>query len=199
MTMHTLIMMILWGFTFLLLAGLFLTVFIIGRRSVRDNITKAIIFKRVGNRIRKLKGDLMEKPSSSGCRYKYGNDTIFVPKKYSEDFFECRRIIFINNLGQLVASPFGDDKPLSKTERSDLIYELFENKIGFDVIKAIKGNAKVGLLLVAIIAFVVGALAVSAYTQMSKTTKQMPSPATQEIAPEETSQGSIKIEPVGGE
>ena len=177
MNLYTLILIFLWAFIGLLIIGVFVLVFMYGRLTVKDNPNKALIFIKTGKHVSKpIKGYLVGQPSSSGCRYKYDNHDVFVPNKYGDIFYCSKRMLFINRIGQLVPMPFDDDVSMTDNEKAELIYELCASHIGADSIKALKGKQSFNIILVGVIAFVFGILAVVGYSYMSDTLAQQQSP-----------------------
>lgn len=173
-SVHTIITIIVWEFAIVFLAAIIFFAFLYGRSTIKDNPKKAYIFLATGRHISlPIKGDMIGKPTKAGTRYKYANnEIIFVPTNYGEKYIKCRRAIFISRYGQLIASPFDDDVSLSEDEKNDLIYDICESHIGSDVMRFIKGKGAVSIIIVAIIAFVIGAAIVIGFTQFQKVNQQ---------------------------
>ena len=70
-----------------------------------------------------------------------------MPKKYEENYYNNKRLIFLSKIGQLVSSPFQNDIDLAPSEREDLIYELIESHIGSDGMRALKGKSSINIIL----------------------------------------------------
>ena len=185
MNLYTLILIFLWAFVGLLIIGIFFLTFLYGRLTVKDNPNKAIIFIKTGRHVGKpIKGYIDGKSTNSGCKYKYNNNYIFVPHQYGDVFYCSKRLLFLNRKGQLIPMPFDDDLSLSEDEKAELIYELCESHIGADSIRALKGKQSFSIILIGVVAFVLGILAVISYTYISDVmaAQQIPSkpPTTQE-------------------
>lgn len=155
-------------FSVLVVFGILLSLFLFGRSTVKNNPNKAIVLVKNGNETKAYKGKLSEKPSNKGSRYTYDNRTVLVPASYGEVYHKNKRLIFINRLGQLIASPLENDIELSPDERDLLIYELVESNIGANIVHAIKGGKTMNVIIIGVIAFIIGILAVIGYNYMSK-------------------------------
>ena len=185
MTLQLLVLIFLWSFGVLLLCATFLTLYLLGRHSIRDNPNKALVFIKTGKHVsRPVRASLSGKPSKTGSRFKYGKNIVFVPTKYDDYFHCCRRMIFVSHVGQLIASPFGNDVELSSDERNELIYELCESHIGSDAMKAIRGKSATNIIVVAIIAFAIGAIIVFGVTQYQAQAGLTQTNTTQQTVPE---------------
>lgn len=170
MDMYILLLILLWGIGSILFIAFLLLIFLFGRHTVKDNPTKALIFLKTGKHINSpMVGKLAGKPTKSGSRYTYGKNTIFVPAGYGDNYYKNKRMIFINRLGQLIASPFDGDISLSDDEKNELIYDLVSSKIGSDSIKALQGFGKMNIIIIAVVAFVLGIIAVFGYNYMQTT------------------------------
>ena len=190
MDLKTLLLIILWSFIALLFIAIIIITFLYGRLTVRDNPKKALIFLKTGKHVSKpIKGKIMGKPNQMGTRFNYLDKTIFVPHKYGDYFHLNRRMVFVNHVGQLVPMPFSDDKELSNDEKEELIYELCASHIGADSIKALKGKQTMSILIIGIIAFVLGILAMFGYNYMQDVMLQQQQQQTQE-------KPSIEITPI---
>ena len=191
MELRTLLLIILWLFIGILFIAILLLTFLYGRLTVKDNPKKALIFLKTGKHVSKpIKGHMVGKSNQVGIRFNYLDKTVFVPHKYG-DYFHCnRRMIFVNHVGQLVPMPFSDDKELSNDEKEELIYELCASHIGADSIKALKGKQTMSILIIGVIAFVLGILAMFGYNYMQDVmAQQQPQQQTQE-------KPSIEITPI---
>ncbi len=164
MSLYTFALILLWAFVVVFIIALIIITFVLGRHSIKDNPTKAYIFRKTGRHISKpIKGEMIGKPVSRGSKFKYGKHIVLVPISYADNYFCQRRMIFINRAGQVIASPFTDDTKLADKENEELIYEVIEGHIGSDAIKALKGKNVVPSLLIIIIAFAMGILALTAF------------------------------------
>lgn len=185
-SIQTLFIIVLCIFTAVFLAGILLIVYLFGRRSVKDNPNLASIFLKTGLHIGKpIKGKLSDK-TAKGFKYSYklnrAEKIVLVPASYKEHYYCNRRSIYINRLGQLVASPFFDDVSLDETEKEDLIYELITSHIGRDGMKALKGKqSPASIVVIAIIAFVIGVVAVFGYQYMQSAMQPKPQQTQQNL------------------
>lgn len=163
-------------FTFILLvllSSLMITIYFLGKRSVKNDPNKALILVKNGLNVYPIKGNQTEITKKGVC-YRYKKDKfVFMPKQYSEVFLNCRRLIFLSRIGQLIASPFANDIPLTEEENSNLIYEMCSTHIGADAMKALKGKGNAGIILIAIIAFVIGMSIVVIFNQVSASRQQL--------------------------
>lgn len=195
--LYRLVLIFLWTLAGIILIASFILTYFIGKKRVRDNPNKAYIFVKRGNHIgTPFKGEIAGKPSRNGTRYKYNNTTVLVPSTYGEIYHKTRRMIIVNYIGQIIASPFTDDKPLSKLERENLIYEFTESHIGSDAIKALKGNKAFGMFIIIVVAFIIGLIAIVGYNYMKSTMGTAPvnTPAQQEQST--TKPQEIDLKPV---
>jgi len=170
MTLHTLLIIILWFFAIVLFAGTMLVVFLIGRGTVKNNPKKAYIFIKNGLNVEPpIKGSLSGKPTKKGHKYIYNGGFVMVPSKYKQVFYKNRRMLFIDKLGQLIALPFDNDTVLDNIQSEELILELIGSHIGSDAIRALRGKQTTSIIIVALIAFALGAIIVFGATQYMKT------------------------------
>lgn len=177
----TLLWILFWFIIALIVVGLFIIVFFWGRRTIKDNPDKALILILTGKHIDNVfKGELHVR-NNKGISFKYNtNKFIFVPNKYEEIYHRNRRLLHLNKAGQLIASPFANEIEISTDEKSTLIYELCASHIGADGMKALKGMAsfKLSIIIIAIIAFIIGGIAVYGYNQYQiRQTQQQIQPA----------------------
>ena len=185
MTLQSLVLIFLWSFIVLLLLATFLIIFLLGRHSIRDNPNKALVYVKTGKHISKpLNGKIDGKPTNKGSKYTYGKNIVFVPARYGDYFHRSKRMLFVSHLGQLVASPFSDDIELSGDEKNELIYGLVESHIGADAMRAIKGKSTINILIVAIIAFAIGAIIVFGVTQYQAQSDLKQTNNIQQVEPE---------------
>ena len=185
MTLQSLVLIFLWSFGALLLCASFLVWYLLGRHSIRDNPNKALVYVKTGKHISKpLNGKIDGKPTNKGSKYTYGKNIVFVPARYGDYFHRSKRMLFVSHLGQLVASPFSDDIELSGDEKNELIYGLVESHIGADAMRAIKGKSTINILIVAIIAFAIGAIIVFGVTQYQAQSDLKQTNNIQQVEPE---------------
>lgn len=169
MSMYTFVLIILWFFVACFIIALLTLVFFYGRSTVKDNPKRALIYVKHGNHVSKpIKGKMIGMPTAKGYRYNYGKNTVLVPSDYKELYLAGKRLVFVNYIGQLIASPFIDDKQLSANERDELIYEICESHIGADGMRALKGNGLPNTMTIIVIAIVICALVVFGYNYMQK-------------------------------
>lgn len=163
--------LVLWGF--ILLAALMLILFLLGKHTVKNNPNKAMILILNGNNVDDIFQGKLHTKTKKGYSYKYNNGkSILVPKEYKEVYCKNKRLLFLNHMGQLIASPFDRDIELSPDEKDGLITDLLESHIGSDSIRALRGKGALGTVLVAIIAFILGAVIVFGFTQFQKVSQQ---------------------------
>jgi hypothetical protein len=160
--MQFLIWFVIIFFSLLFVSTAFLLVFLLGRKTVKNNIKNAIVLVKLGNDLQGFKGKLHGNPSKLGYRYNYNDNKniVLVPKKYKELYHKNRRMIFLNGIGELVSVPFDDKEKLSDKERNELIYELLESHIGSDIVRAMNGKTTMNIWIIAVIAFIVGVVLV---------------------------------------
>lgn len=172
MTLHTLLLIILWSFVAVFSIGIIIIAYFFGRRSIKDDLHNALILVRIGHQIRGFKGT-MKAIYKSSIRYSYDKNLLtLVPQKYGEVYHRQRRLIFLNKLGQLISSPFDNDERLTDNEREDVIYEALESHMATDAIKAIQGKKTFNFIIIAVVAFIIGAVAVFGFYQFQGVMKQ---------------------------
>lgn len=161
--------------------GIFFFVFLLGKRSVKNNPEKGLVFVKTGLQLLPpFKAKLVEK-TKKGFLYLYDrNKFIMIPSKYKEVYFRGRLIIFVNKIGQLISSPFDDDEVLSENEKSSLIYELVSSRIGSQSIQALQGKAA-NIIMIAIIAFFIGAVIIYGFLKYQDTMKYKQTSQQQKI------------------
>jgi len=173
MNLYTFTIIVLWSFVGLFVIAAFILTFFYGRSTIKDNPNKALIYVKTGKHIQKpMKGVLANKPSQKGCIYNYKDGKVFVPFTYGDYYINNRRMIFIDHIGQLVASPFGKDIALVSDEKEELIYELVASHIGADSVKALKGKQTMPIIIIAAAAFIIGIIVVFGYNYISEQTVQ---------------------------
>lgn len=198
MNPQTLLTIILVFFSVALFTGLLLIVFLIGRNSVKDNLGKALIFITTGQRLHKpIKGKVLE-TEKEGSLIQYGKNIVALPRQYKEIFYKGRMIVFVTKIGQVIASPFDDDKALTPSQKERLLYEVIESHLTALAVKAIKGRvSKSGAFIIALIAFFVGvlfALGGNAINDNIQKQKQAQIEAQQQEKPTESEPDNFKIE-----
>lgn len=163
MNLHTLALIILWSLSIILFLGTCITIFIIGRRSIKDNPNEALIFVKTGLHISKPIKAKKTDTSKIGSIFSYGKKIVLIPSSYGEHYHKNKRLIFISREGQLVASPFDTNITLLEDEKENLIYELVSGHIGADAMKALKGSKTINVIIIAVVAFAFGIIAVFSY------------------------------------
>lgn len=175
-------------FTFILLcllSGVVVVFYLIGKRSVRNDPNKALILIKNGLNIKQAKGKLHE-TAKKGLVYSYDKDKfVIVPKQYHEVFVNCKRLLFIGQIGQLIASPFDNDVPITDEEATNLIYEMCSTHIGADGMRALKGKSTANIIIIAIIAFAIGMVVVLVFNQM-QSSRQTVTTQQQQQQPSQT-------------
>lgn len=161
MTIQQLIFILLASFAAVMFIALLILVFIYGRATVKDKPNEAAIFVKNGKHVDKpFKAKLIESGRNGLC-FMYKKHTVMIPKSYADIFYRNRRMIFINHIGQLIAQPFDkQDIPITKSAQDNLIYEMVSSHIGADGMRALKGKPTQSIIIVAILAFAIGAVAV---------------------------------------
>lgn len=155
-------------FSVIFVIALFIVTFLLGRNTVKNNPKNATVLVKKGSEVLPFKGKMAGNPLQKGTRYIYNtNKIVLVPAKNEEIFVKNRRLIFLNRLGQLIASPFDKDVSLSPDERDELIYEAMESKMTGDAIREIKGKPTINFIVIGIIAFILGIGAVFAYNYVN--------------------------------
>lgn len=174
MNVHTLLTIILVFFGIIFTATAFILTIILSRKSVKNNPKKATILIKNGAETIGYKGTFSGL-CDKGYRYNYDKDKfVAVPIRYEPIFHRNRRLLFLNNINQVIVNPFGKDVELNPDEKSDLLYALVSGQIGAEAVKAIRGKTTVNIWVIAIIAFVIGAIAILGYNYMSKNVINQP-------------------------
>lgn len=195
MTLYTFALICLWSIVALLIIAVLVYVYFLGRFSIKDDNTKAIIFVKTGRHISKpIKARLFGKPINKGSCYVYDSGKIFVPSRYGENYYKGKRILFLSRLGQLIASPFDNDPELSIDEKDELIYEFVSSHIGADAMRALKGKSMGGIMMIAVVAFIIGIIVVVGWNYIT-TTMNAPTDTTIPVKPIPS---PIKITPIEG-
>jgi len=168
MTLQTMIIILLWFFAIVFLAGLLLIIYLLGRHSIKDNPNQALVFVKTGSSVGKPYKALLYETSKKGCcyRFKYNNRFIFVPTEYEEIYYCNKRMVFISKQGQIVASPFTTDVQLKDEASENLIYELCASHVGADGMRALKGKNTTSVILVAVIALIIGIIGTFGFIQL---------------------------------
>lgn len=196
MTLQTLLLILLWSLIGVLLIATLILAFIYGRSTIKDHPNKALILMKTGRHISKPFKAKLVVSSKKGTAYKYDSvkKVVIIPVDYDDVFYRGLRLVFVNRIGQLIASPFDkEDKKvfdkMSDVEREDLIYDIIESKVGADGMKALKGTKTANIIIIAIVAFIVGGAAVFLFNQFQDIQKQ--NQATQQ---QQQQQQNIKSE-----
>lgn len=157
MTIMVLFQIILALFGAVFVFGIGLLLFIFGRSTIKDRPNKGAVFVTNGNHIEKpFKADLKETAKNGQMFFYSDKKVVFYPSKYKDYYYCNRKAIFINKVGQLIASPFNQNIDLSDDEKQNLIYELCSSHIGADGMRALRGKSTMSVIIVAIIAFIIG-------------------------------------------
>lgn len=172
MTLHTLLLIILWFIIAVLFIAIIVLTFIWGRSTIKDDSSKALVLVKTGSHISQVIKAKVSERSNKGHSFMYKNKVVFVPATYEEIYIRNKRMIFINRAGQLIASPFSNDISLSTDERDSLIYELVSSHIGADAVRNMKGKTSTNIIVIAIVAFIVGALVVYGFNYYQDTVSQ---------------------------
>ena len=178
MNLQTLLVLLAILFGLIFIFGSYILTYTIARKRVKNDASKATILVKNGLETIAKKAQL-KGVNNKGVSYIYEHKVLFVPNSYQHVYHKNRRLLFVTHLGQQIASPFASDTPLSDTEKSDLIYELTAGTIGADGLRAIKGKSSTNVILVAIIAFVIGAIAVYGILNYQDIIAQQQLPPTQ--------------------
>ncbi len=182
MTLEILVRIFFWTFAAVLFIGLVFIIFLIGKKSVKDNSLKGAVFIKTGLHISSPVKAERSTTTGKGSGFMYGKGKIvIVPKSYGEHYFCNRIMIIINQAGQLIASPFNEDKELSPDEKNDLIYEICASHVGSDGMRALKGKSQANILIIAIIAFIVGVSSVIGFNAFQEQMLKRQVPQEQEI------------------
>lgn len=187
MTLHLLLMILLWSFVVIFTVALLIITYILGRKSIKDNIANGAVFVLTGHSIAKPVKAKLTEATKLGCSYTYKDKAVFVPYDYREDFYCNHRAIFVNHIGQLIASPFYDDIELSTDEKDNLIYELVTGHIGADGMRALQGKIKVNYIIIGIIIVAIVAMAMFGYNYYQSSSKQQQAQTTQQQMPSQPS------------
>lgn len=169
--------------TVLLVIGLFIIVYALGRMSIKDNSQQAFIFCKTGLHIGKPIKAKLDATTNKGSSFVYNNSVLFVPKDYSEVYYKQRRMLFVNRKGQLIASPFGKDLPINEAEKETLIYELVASHIGADGMRALRSKQSLSLIIVAAAAFIIGIVGTFAVVKFQETRQQQQVQQVQQVQP----------------
>lgn len=184
MTLHTLILIILWTLGVILFGGVLLVTFLIGKETTKENPNKALVLVKTGSHINRTFKAKIKTQANKGRCFAYDNKFVLLPSTYEEIYFKNKRLIFINRAGQLIASPFANDVLQTDTEKEDLIYAVIESHIGSDSIKALHGKQTVNIIVVAVIAFAIGILAIYGFNYAKEyMAQQQTAPTQQQTAP----------------
>lgn len=165
-SIQTILNILITAFAVIVFAATIILTYVLTKRNIRNDINKCTVLANIGGDIIPIKGKLKQ-VVKKGFRYNYGRWFILVPRRYKEEYVNHRRLIFVGKTGQLISSPFDKDIPLAEDERNDLIYEIVESAIGNDAVKAAKSSSKaVNIVMIIVIAFIVGLIAIVGYNMM---------------------------------
>lgn len=161
----------------------FFIIFRIGKFTVKNNPDRALIYIKNGLNIDKVFKGKMHQETNEGYSYAYNNgNIIIVPKSYKEVYFKNNRMIFASEIGQIIATPFENDITLDEKEKASLIYAICSSHVGSDGIKALRGRpAKLSIIMVAVIAFIVGAVATVGFNKFQEYQAQQPTAIEQPV------------------
>lgn len=170
MNLQTIVIILASIYGLVLLAGFLFVVFLFGRLSVKNDPRKALVYIISGSQMSRPKaGKMAGNPTKLGCKYIYGNNTVFVPASYREYYYQGKRIIYLTRLGQLIATPFSAKETLSDDEKNELIYELVSSHIGADSMRALQGKFNLNIVMIIVIVIIVSLLAAFGYNYMKGT------------------------------
>lgn len=123
----------------------------------QNNPEKCIVF--VAGIDKPFKGHI-KRINKDSITYFYNHDKKFVlvPNNYQTDYHYYRRTIYLDSLGQIIATPRLKDKTLTDDEKYDVVYEALTSDIGYGAIRAIQNPNSKNLIGVVIIVAVIVAL-----------------------------------------
>lgn len=181
MAINTLALILVWSLLGILLIASLILAFVYGKHTIRDNPEKGIVFVKTGSHISKPIAATLTEMTSKGNSYKYNKSVVMLPTTYGEYYHRQKRLIFVSHNGQLIASPFGKDVLLSKSESESLIYELCASHVGSDGMRALKGHKTGNVLIIATVAFLIGVAAMFAFYnfQAVNQNQQVTTPSTE--------------------
>ena len=168
MTIQVLINILLISFAVIMFFGILILVYILGKVSIKDNPKKGYVFVKTGSHVNKPFKAEIHKRARTGESFKYGDSVVIIPKIYQRLYYRNRRMIFVEHLGQLIASPFENEVPISPKDAEDLIYDICESHVGSDGMRALKGKSAINIVIVGVIAFVVGAALVFGFVKFQE-------------------------------
>lgn len=181
--MQTLIIITLWIWALALVFGLFLGVYLLGRKSAKDDLNKCWVFITNSDRTNKPIKGWLQQSTKQGRQYKYGNNTVMYPNKYKRIFYNNGLEIRLSRLGQVIANqPIVNEPELTDSEKSKLIYKIIEANIGTGVVEAVKSKkTPVNAIIIAVIALAIGAVVMFGYNQFQANQKaRLQQPVTQQ-------------------
>jgi len=148
----------------------------------KNNYKLAYIFVDDGSQTKVYKGTFFDENSKS-VMYTYNKKSIVIPHDYGFSYFKHRRRINVDVNNDLY---YMGKKVLHQSEYDTIIKALTLNHIGADIVNAISSKGlKIGMvIIVAVIALVIGALAMNLFN-VSRQSANKTSPTTQQpIAPQ---------------
>jgi len=187
------ICLVVWGFV--LVGGLCFVIYLIGRASVVNNPNKVAVFIKSGNTLLKpLKGKMVKRVKN-GTAYKYrGGKFTIRPSSYSEIYYNGRITVFLNKIGQVIASPFTESETLADGEKETLIYKILESHIGEGAVNAVSSKKKVpNFILMAFIAIAIIVVGFIGYKYYETNMTQQPPPAPVATITDNTSDYKFEV------
>ena len=163
----------------------------------RDDVSKAKIFRDIGLSYEVIDGVAIA-TSNTGITYQYGkNKTVIVPHSYGIKYIKHKRVIGVGTSDSLLPNPLGVSR-IERTENySELIKQLTLGHIGADIVKAVSSSKfQLSWIMIAIIAFIIGAVGMQVYNGMQKSGQPVQQPTAQ-VQPVQPAASPITIE--GGE
>lgn len=169
MNVVTFLWIIVWFFAILFVAGILLIVFLFGRSSKEDNPNLASIFINKGLHCEKPVKGILHRKGKKGESFKYGQGNIvMIPNEYKRRYYNNKRMVFVEHKGQIIASPFDNDVPITESQAEDLIYDICESHVVSDGLRALRGKSAVKLMSVIVIVVIIACVGVFGYNYLSK-------------------------------
>lgn len=187
-----LITIILYGLAIIILLGIFL--YNLGKASTDDNPKNALIFRLNGNHLEKPRKATYHSETPNAIRYNYNSDEfVIVPKRIKADnklgtkaekirdiFYRGKKIIFLNNIGGLIANDFETGQQVNDSEMLTILKEVFKADIGGGAVRAVKSSKQVMfniiLVIIALCIGIIGTYGVISYQNQLKPQAQTPTP-----------------------
>lgn len=153
-SIRTLAIILFSAFGVLLLIASFVVTYIIAKRRVKNDPNNAVIVIKNGHEGEPFKANLVN-IVSRGFRYRYKYKKrifhVILPRKYDPFYIRNRLWIFVDNVGDVVSSPFNGKNVLTEDEKSELILEILQSHIAADAVRSIKGGNGVNVILIGIV------------------------------------------------